>query len=122
MRILYVEDDLELRETIGMLMEGEGRTVTACATAEDALALDATQGFDVLVSDVSLPGMLGTDLARKLLADNDQRWVILCSGYDLGHYPLAWGPHVRTLIKPFEVEELDDLLSRIHETLGRPVA
>ena len=34
MRILYVEDNPELRETIGMLMEGEGRTVTSCASAE----------------------------------------------------------------------------------------
>ena len=39
--ILYVEDNPELRETIGMLMEGEGRTVTSCASAEEALVLDA---------------------------------------------------------------------------------
>ena len=43
MRILYVEDHPELRETIGMLMEGEGRTVTPCASAEEALALDASK-------------------------------------------------------------------------------
>ena len=56
MRILYVEDNPELRETIGMLMEGEGRRVTSCASAEEALALDAGDPFDVLVTDVSLPG------------------------------------------------------------------
>ena len=37
MRILYVEDNCELRDTIGLLMEGEGRTVVTCATAEEAL-------------------------------------------------------------------------------------
>ena len=75
MRILYVEDNRELRETIGMLMEAEGRTVTSCATAEEALKLDAQQGFDLLVSDVSLPGMSGTELARQLLAeDPGRRW------------------------------------------------
>ena len=57
MRILYVEDNPELRETIGMLMEGEGRTVTSCASAEEALVLDAGHPFDVLVTDVSLPCM-----------------------------------------------------------------
>ncbi len=61
MRILYVEDNPELRETIGMLMEGEGRTVTSCASAEESLVLDAGHPFDVLVTDVSLPGMSGTD-------------------------------------------------------------
>ncbi|MFT4240716.1 MAG: response regulator [Acidovorax sp.] len=122
MRILYVEDNPELRETIGMLMEGEGRTVTPCATAEEALELDARQPFDVLVSDVSLPGMPGTELARRMLEADPQRWVVLCSGYELGNYPAAWGPNVRTLLKPFDLEDLDALLDSIHTALRRPVA
>ncbi|BEP93856.1 response regulator [Acidovorax sp. sif1233] len=122
MRILYVEDNAELRETIGMLMEGEGQTVTSCATAEEALELDALQSYDLLVSDVSLPGISGTDLARRLLAQDPQRWVVLCSGYELGHYPGAWGPNVRTLLKPFDLEDLEQLLSSIREAVARPVA
>ena len=39
MRILYVEDNPELRETIGMLLEGEGHEVVSCASAEEALEL-----------------------------------------------------------------------------------
>lgn len=122
MRILYVEDNAELRETIGMLMEGEGQTVTSCATAEEALVLDAEQPFDLLVSDVSLPGMSGTDLARKLLAQDPMRWVVLCSGYELGSYPASWGVNVRTLLKPFEIEELEELLSFIKDAVGRQSA
>ena len=118
MRILYVEDHPELRETIGMLMEGEGRTVTPCASAEDALVLDAGDPFDVLVTDVSLPGLSGTDLARQLLADDPQRWVVLCSGYELGSHPTQWGPNVRVLLKPFELEELEQLLTSIHTALA----
>ena len=118
MRILYVEDNTELRETIGMLMEGEGQTVTACATAEEALVHDGQQTFDLLFLDVSLPGMSGTDLARRLLAQDPTRWVVLCSGYELGGYPQSWGPHVRTLLKPFELEELEQLLASIEEAVG----
>ena len=118
MRILYVEDNPELRETIGMLMEGEGRTVTPCASAEEALARDAGDPFDVLVTDVSLPGLSGTDLARLLLADDPQRWVVLCSGYELGSHPTQWGPNVRVLLKPFELEELEQLLTSIHTALA----
>ncbi len=119
MRILYVEDNPELRETIGLLMEGDGQTVTSCATAEEALELDAAQNFDLLVSDVSLPGLSGTDLARKLLAEDPLRWVVLCSGYELGAYPGAWGPNVRTLLKPFELEELESLLGSIREAVDQ---
>ena len=118
MRILYVEDHPELRETIGMLMEGEGRMVTPCASAEEALVLDAGDPFDVLVTDVSLPGLSGTDLARQLLADDPQRWVVLCSGYELGSHPTQWGPNVRVLLKPFELEELEQLLTSIHTALA----
>ncbi|WFF78417.1 response regulator [Delftia tsuruhatensis] len=122
MRILYVEDNADLRETIGLLMESESRFVTSCATAEQALELDAGRPFDVVVSDVSLPGLSGTDLARQLLQADAQRWIILCSGYDLGPYPAAWGPQVRTLLKPFEIEDLETLLDSIQEALHtRPV-
>ena len=118
MRILYVEDNPELRETIGMLMEGDGRTITTCATAEEALELERSDGsFDLLVSDVSLPGMSGTDLARQVLAVEPDRWVVLCSGYDLGAHPSAWGPHVRTLMKPFELEDLEALLLDVQACL-----
>ncbi|WP_234637032.1 response regulator [Delftia tsuruhatensis] len=117
MRILYVEDNADLRETIGLLMEADGRTVTSCATAEQALELDSSLPFDVVVSDVSLPGLSGTDLARRLLAEDAQRWIVLCSGYDLGHYPATWGPQVRTLLKPFEIEDLEALLGSIQGSL-----
>ena len=122
MRILYVEDNPELRETIAMLMDGDGRTVTSCASAEEALELDAQQTFDVLVSDVGLPGISGTDLARKLLAQDPQRWVVLCSGYELGSYPRDWGPNVRTLLKPFEVEDLEALLGSIRVSVAGSAA
>jgi DNA-binding response OmpR family regulator len=117
MHILYVEDNNELREAIGALMEEEGRTVICCATAEEALGLDARHHFDVVVADVSLPGKSGTDLARELLATDPNRWIVLCSGYDLGKYPAEWGPRVRTLMKPFEVEDLDALLAEIQQSI-----
>lgn len=113
MKIVYIEDNVELRASIGALMEGEGRTVTCCATAEEALALDAQNRFDLVVTDVSLPGLSGTDLARQLLKSAPDRWIVLCTGYELGPYPAQWGPHVHVLLKPFEIEDLEGLLDGI---------
>ena len=73
----------------------------------------SAQPHDVVVSDVSLPGMSGLDLCRHLLASNPQRWVVLCSGYPLEHGVGTLGPHVRSLLKPFELEELEELLDVI---------
>lgn len=113
MRILYVEDNPELREIVSMLLESGGRTVMACASAEEALLLDAQAPYDVIVSDAGLPGMSGTELARRVLQADPLRWVVLCSGYELGKYPLEWGPNVRTVLKPFDPDELEQLLHAI---------
>ncbi len=83
LRILYVEDNDNLRETIGMLLESDAREVTTVASAELALAAWQADRFDVLVTDVSLPGLSGTALARRVLADAPQQWIVLCSGYGL---------------------------------------
>ena len=117
LRILYVEDNQELRETIAMLMEGEGRSITTCETGEAALQLDAAQPFDVLVTDVSLPGISGTELARKVLAQDAGRWVVLCSGYEFGAALASLGKNVRALVKPFELEDLENLLNEIDTVL-----
>lgn len=117
LRILYVEDNQELRETIAMLMEGEGRFITTCESGEAALQLDASQPYDVLVTDVSLPGISGTELARTLLGQDPERWVVLCSGYEFGSALASLGKHVRALVKPFELEDLESLLSEIDTAL-----
>lgn len=96
-----------------MLMEAEGREVVVCASGEDAVVLDAQTRFDVVITDVSLPGMSGTDLARKMLQDEASRWIVLCSGYDFSQSIERLGAKVRSLRKPFELEELDALLAEI---------
>ena len=69
LRMLYVEDNDELRETFQEMLEDDQREVVACATAEEALVLWDASHFDVLVSDISLPGMSGTDLARRMVCE-----------------------------------------------------
>ena len=117
MRILYVEDHEDLREPIGMRMEGGGRSVVRGESAGQGVAQCGQTRVDGVVSDVSLPGISGTEFAHQLLAKNPDRWVVLCTGYELGKHALAWGPHVRTLLKPFDVEQLDALLDEIEQAL-----
>lgn len=119
LRILYVEDNDDLRETIGMLLESDAREVTTAPNAEAALATWQAGRFDVLVTDVSLPGMSGTALARAVLASDPQQWVVLCSGYGFGQELGTLGPHVRSLPKPFELDELDALMDEIVASMRR---
>jgi two-component system cell cycle response regulator CpdR len=111
--ILYVEDNDDLRESITMLLEADDRVITACTTGEEALAAMAAQRFDVLITDVSLPGISGTELTRRATAQNPQQWVVLCSGYEFGHGLATLGTNVRSIAKPFEIEDMDTLLNGI---------
>ena len=118
--ILYVEDNKELRDTLSDMLEGPGRAVVAVATGEAALAAWSVAASDLLVTDISLPGMSGTDLARLVLAKNPAQWVVLCSGYEYGDHLARFGPNVRALPKPFELEQLEALLDEINTALRLP--
>jgi CheY-like chemotaxis protein len=118
--ILYVEDNTDLRDTMSDMLEGPGRTVVAAATAEAALAAWQLGASDLLVTDISLPGMSGTDLARIVLAKNPTQWVVLCSGYGYSSHLATLGPNVRALPKPFELEQLEALMDEISAALSPP--
>ena len=124
MRVLYVEDHPDVRELIVMLLEEEGLTVVACDSAEAAEAEFATGRFDVLVTDVSLPTMRGTELATRLQRHRPELWVVFCSGYSMQDGLQAWGPRARSLMKPFEADELHALMADIRASSSagtRPV-
>lgn len=114
---LYVEDNADLREGICALIAHAEREITAVASAEEALALGAARHFDVLLSDVSLPGLSGIDLTRRWLAANPERQVVLLSGYDLSEQAGRLGRHVRALLKSCEPEELEALLQDVERSL-----
>lgn len=113
LNVLYVEDNERLREKIGELLAGAGRQVYPCATAEAALVAFGNNRFDVLVTDVSLPGMSGVDLARRVLLTNPYYWVVLCTGYEFNRRLTDLGINVRALVKPFDVNELEALMNEI---------
>lgn len=65
-QVLIVEDDLDSRNAIKEIVEVAGATVTAAASASDALAALAVQRFDVIVSDLAMPSQSGFWLITKI--------------------------------------------------------
>ncbi len=118
MRVLYVEDHADVRELIVMLLEEEGLTVVACASAEAAEVAFAAGRFDILMTDVSLPTMRGTELATRLQRGRPDLWVVFCSGYSMQDGLKAWGPRARSLMKPFEADELHAVMTSIRAAAG----
>ncbi len=116
--IMYVEDNAELRDAMAEMLAGPGRAVVAFATAEAALAAWAAGAPDLLVTDIGLPGLSGTDLTRIVVAKMPAQWVALCSGYEHGAHVATLGKNVRTLPKPFEFEQLEALIDEVTDALS----
>lgn len=111
MRILYVEDNSLVREVTTELLAQEEREVVSVATAEEALVRFKERRFDVVITDISLPLMSGLDLARNILALDPAVPIIIASGYALTAVIQNLGRNVRTIVKPFEADQIDSLIS-----------
>lgn len=115
MRILLVEDDEYLRDMISLLFEELSCDIDACGDAEQALERFDAQRHDALVTDISLPGMSGVDLAKQLLSRDPDTWIVFSSGYEMEAGLRQLGSHVRSLAKPYDLDDLDRLLSEIRK-------
>ena len=118
MRILYVEDDPLVREVTCEMLAQPAREVLAVASAEEALNVFRPDKFDIVVTDVSLPAMSGIDMARRMLKLAPAAAIILATGYDLHSGLERLGPHVRALMKPFDLPQLDGMLNQLWRETG----
>ena len=106
-RILVVDDDQLLRETVSWMLDGEGYTIVGLPSAEDALAQLEREQFDVLLADIRLPGMDGETFVDKV----ELQWpalarrTVLTSG--LLHLPRRANPYLQ---KPFGRTQLLEAL------------
>lgn len=108
-RIFVVEDDADNREIIEELLRLLGHEVTSAGSAEEALAIFNPADFDVLITDLHLPGMSGTNLATRLRETCPSLRVIVASGApESGSEYQAL--KFRTLLKPYMFEELKNVL------------
>jgi len=112
LRILVVEDNLDSQYLVCEMLKAFGHEADGVAHPDDALELLGKQRYQVLFSDVSLPGMSGVDLARRAIGANPSLKVIFASGYGdtlLRHLEFPY----LSLQKPYELDQLQDALAKV---------
>jgi DNA-binding response OmpR family regulator len=102
-----------VREAVAVLLQEQALDVLTCDSGEAAEAAFCAGHFDLLVTDVSLPAMSGVELARRLLRQRPELWIVFLSGHAMEAHVEAFGPRVRCLRKPFHPEALHDLIEEI---------
>jgi CheY-like chemotaxis protein len=108
--VLVAEDEDGIRKLVVRVLSRAGYAVLAAPCGADALELsEAHPGhIDLLLSDVMMPGMLGNELASRLLVERPGTRVLFMSGYagDLMSDQGALEAGTRVLAKPFAQHEL----------------
>jgi len=120
--ILFVEDEDAVRSIAAKTLRKRGYTVTEAGDGEEALEIleEATEPFDLMISDVVMPGMDGPTLlkeGRSLLGDAR---IVFISGYAEEEFSelLAEEPDVTFLPKPFTLTQLAE---KVKTVIGEPV-
>jgi two-component system nitrogen regulation response regulator NtrX len=80
-RILVIDDEAAIRDSLRMTLEYEGYDYAAAATGQEGLALAEREAPDLVVLDVKMPGMDGLEVLDRLRAMNETLPVIVISGH-----------------------------------------
>ncbi len=79
-QILLVDDDKESCAALSLLLEKSGYSVVTCHSGEDALIRVQNHPFDLIISDLVLPGLSGIDVLKRVREESSDTCVILITG------------------------------------------
>jgi CheY-like chemotaxis protein len=114
-RILIVDDDAALLKVMESYLSRLGYRVDACRSADQAWAVVQANpsAYTAALVDLTMPGMRGEELARRILEANAWIRVVVMSGYPAGWSGETWDKErVVFLCKPFAPKELAEALQQ----------
>ncbi len=80
-RILVVEDEAEVRDVLTTVLSSDGHSVVTCADGESAIAELELGTFDIVITDLGMPGLSGWDVARAVKQRRPETPVAMVTGW-----------------------------------------
>jgi DNA-binding NtrC family response regulator len=116
-RILVVDDDAGQRSLLGSFLRTQGFEIVMAASGEEALQFLRSEAFDMMISDVRMPGISGLEALRRARQEQSLLPVLLVTAYaDIREAVHAMRDGaVNYLSKPID---LDELLSSVRKAVG----
>ena len=120
MKILLIDDDEWIRDSLALFMEAEGCHLKTCESAEEALEALNQQAYDIIIADYRLPGMNGLEFLKKAASFCPRVIRILITAYSSeGIASEASRVGIQDFIeKPFTTQTIEASLSRLIEKLA----
>ena len=112
-KILLVEDDSRTASALQKVLQAEGYKVDVIPRGDEGLAVATSNAFDLVLTDLKLPGLNGLELAGRLHAAKPKLPIIMMTAHGTTETAIEAtkvGAY-EYLIKPFEPEELLDLVA-----------
>ena len=114
-KILIVDDELIMRESLAGWLERDGHAVQTAASGEEALEKVKETQFDILLVDIKMEGISGLDVLRKVKETDPDAEVVMITAY--GSIPSAIEAMkdgaFDYMLKPFDPNELGVLIEKI---------
>jgi len=114
--ILVVDDDQPVREALKAMLECSGHTVQAVECGEAALAFLAQRKFDIVLTDLCMPGMRGDQLVSRIRQQLPRQRIIMVTAFIEDNAVLGGKPSDSVnavLFKPFSFDELNQIINRV---------
>ncbi len=118
-RILVVDDELIVRESLQAWLEDEGFAVDMAASGPEALDLLSKQSYQLMLTDIKMPGMDGVELLQKAKEDFPDLCVVMMTAYatvETAVEAMKIGA-LDYLLKPFDPDTLVPMVIRIYQDL-----
>jgi two-component system cell cycle response regulator CtrA len=118
MRVLLIEDDSSIAQSIELMLRSESFNVYTTALGEEGIDLGRLYGYDIILLDLNLPDMSGFEVLRSLRASKVKTPILILSGIaSIEHKVKGLGYGADDyVIKPFHKSEL---VARIHAIARR---
>ena len=116
-RILVVDDEQHIRNSLATWFREEGYDVSVAATGKDALATVTREGTNILLVDIKMPGMDGLELQRKVRELAPDATIIIMTAYasvETAVQALKEGAY-DYIVKPFDPEAVSRLVRKAAE-------
>jgi CheY-like chemotaxis protein len=117
-RVLVIEDNRDIRESVRLLLEQDGFEVITAKDCSEAFNYLAQQSPDLILTDLMMPEMTGLELIHRLrrVTNFDRIPIIAMSAYDQTYLAAAVGAGAETALhKP---EDMDALVKTVNEVLA----